>query len=297
MVVFILFSLLSFWAASSLTFPIRFITKTLGQTTLTGQNKPLQWNSSDEIGTLVKEYNRMVENLEESKRAIAQSEKESAWREMAKQVAHEIKNPLTPMKLTLQQMEQMLKTGDIPVDKSRKSVDVLLKQVEILNEIAASFSTFANMPAPSSRRTELNELLQGAVNLFAAETNGSIVYSAEGEPVVLVDPTSFSRAISNIIINALQARKESQSRVGIVVASTVRENSVLITIRDNGRGMTPEIQEKIFQPQFTTKQTGSGLGLAMTRQIIGQANGKIWFESKVEVGSTFFIELPLETKG
>src|SRR3954470_9624093 len=111
----------------------------------------------------------MVVNLEDSRKALAQTEKESAWREMAKQVAHEIKNPLTPMKLTLQQMEQSLKSGELPIDKSRRSIDVLLKQVDILNQIAASFSSFANMPAPTPRKTELAPLLQSALNLFAAE--------------------------------------------------------------------------------------------------------------------------------
>ena len=291
-VVFILFALLSFWASSSLTFPIRFITRTLGQTTLTGQNKPLQWNSSDEIGTLVKEYNRMVENLEESKRALAQSEKESAWREMAKQVAHEIKNPLTPMKLTLQQMEQALKSGNLPLEKSQKSVEVLLKQVDILNQIAASFSTFASMPSPSMQSVDLNELLSGVIHLFAAETGGSVNYQPSGGPLIIsVDPTSFSRAISNIIINALQAKKEGQEKVEITIRATLLKAGILISIKDNGKGMTPEVQEKIFQPQFTTKQSGSGLGLAMARQIVRQAGGRIWFESGVLQGTTFYIEL------
>ncbi len=293
-VVFILFSLLSYWASSSLTFPIKFITKTLGQTTLTGQNKPLQWNSSDEIGTLVKEYNRMVENLKESKRALAQSEKESAWREMAKQVAHEIKNPLTPMKLTLQQMEQALKSGNLPIEKSQKSVDVLLKQVNILNEIAASFSTFANMPTPSLQKLDLNTLLHDVVILFSTSLEGRIHFTpVENSPLVSADSTSLSRAISNIIINALQAKRENQEVLMVNISGAIRLDTVVITIRDNGRGMDKGVQERIFQPQFTTKQSGSGLGLAITKQIIGQAGGKIWFESSVNQGTTFFIELPL----
>jgi len=291
--VFILFSLLSFWASSLLTFPIRFITKTLGQTTLTGENKQLQWNSSDEIGTLVKEYNRMVDNLKESKRALAQSEKESAWREMAKQVAHEIKNPLTPMKLTLQQMEHALKSGIIPQEKSRKSVDVLLKQVEILNEIATSFSTFANMPAPSPRPVAIYDLLQNTVNLFSAEASAVIDLKLNKSDLnILVDPASFNRAISNILINAIQAKNDDQDSVKIDISISESDDFVTLKIQDSGKGMSKEVQEKAFQPQFTTKQTGSGLGLAMTRQIIHQANGKIWFESEQNKGTTFFIELP-----
>ena len=236
----------------------------------------------------------MVENLEDSKRALAKSEKESAWREMAKQVAHEIKNPLTPMKLTLQQMEQALRSGNLSIDKSQKSVDVLLKQVNILNEIAASFSTFASMPTPTSQKVDLNGLLQEAVNLFEAATDGTVSFSGSGSGVIVsVDPTSLNRAISNIIINALQAKHENQEVLKVIVSVTILKETVVITLGDNGRGMSPEVQEKVFQPQFTTKQSGSGLGLAMAKEIIGQAGGKIWFESTLHEGTSFFIELPL----
>lgn len=292
-VVFICFSLLAFFASGSLTFPIQFIAKTLGQTTLSGSNKPLEWNSQDEIGMLVREYNKMVSNLEESRRALAQSEKESAWREMAKQVAHEIKNPLTPMKLTLQQMEQALKAGSLSSDKSQKSVDMLLRQVDILNEIAGSFSSFASMPAAQPQRIELNEFIPGVMSLFAAETSGVISFAGTPEPLFIsIDPTSFSRALSNLIINALQAGRE-EGPVNVRIEMKRKGNDVLISITDDGVGMNQETRKKVFQPQFTTKQSGSGLGLAMTRQIIQQGGGKIWFESEERVGTTFYIELPV----
>ncbi len=293
-VVFIFFSVLSFWASNSLTYPIRFITRTLGQTTLNGQNKPLEWKSSDEIGTLVKEYNRMVENLEESKKALAQSEKESAWREMAKQVAHEIKNPLTPMKLILQQMEMALNSGSMSAEKSQKSVGVLLKQVNILNEIAASFSNFARMPPSSPRIVDLNTLIQETIHLFGAETSGNIRFARTGTTLrVSVDPTSFSRAISNLVINALQAKQDGQQVVEIDITTSFKDGVAVTIIRDNGKGMSPEVQEKVFQPHFTTKESGSGLGLAMTKQIILQAQGKIWFESAIGLGTTFYVEVPM----
>jgi two-component system nitrogen regulation sensor histidine kinase NtrY len=293
-VVFVLFSFLSFWASSNLTFPIRFITKGLSQTTLAGENKPLRWRSSDEIGTLVKEYNKMVGNLDESKKALARSEKEAAWREMAKQVAHEIKNPLTPMKLTLQQMEQALSSGTLPEEKTKKSVDVLLKQVEMLNEIAESFSSFANMPSPSPQKVNFHELLQSTVNLFGAESAGKVSYYP-GDPsfVVLVDRTSFSRAISNIIINALQAKRDGQTDLEVSIRTHAQGDTVVIAIQDNGKGMSDEVMKKAFQPQFTTKHSGSGLGLAMAQQIARQAGGKISFESVQDKGTTFFVELPL----
>jgi signal transduction histidine kinase len=291
--VFVLFSWLGYWASNSLTFPIRFIARMIGQTTQQGRPKPLEWNSSDEIGTLVKEYNRMVENLDASQRALARSEKENAWREMAKQVAHEIKNPLTPMKLTLQQMEQALKTDQWSPERSRKSVDMLLKQVEILNSISVSFSTFANMPVPSPQVVALNPLITSTCALFESAAEGKVLLETSSSEVqVSVDPTSMSRAVSNLIINALQAGREGQQNLTVLVGITPDENGVMITISDNGKGMTEEVRAQVFQPHFTTKKSGSGLGLAMTRQIIQQAGGRISFTSKEGEGTRFEIVLP-----
>lgn len=292
-VVFLIFTLLSFLAADNLAFPIRFITKKLRQTTFAGENKPLEWSARDEIGMLVNEYNRMVRNLEDSKRALARSEKESAWREMAKQVAHEIKNPLTPMKLTLQQMEQNLRSGELDNEKSKKSVDVLLRQVEILNAIASSFSMFARMPAPAPQRLDLAKLLSETTNLFVTSENADVSFVAPSEPCwVSVDPASFGRAVSNILINATQARAEGR-KLALSVTVTRTATNVVVAIGDNGIGIPIDLQEHIFQPQFTTKEAGSGLGLIMARQIVLQASGRIWFESIPGQGTTFFIELPI----
>lgn len=291
-VVFLVFTLLSFFAADRLAFPFRFIARSLRQTSFTGVNKPLSWEAKDEIGMLVSEYNRMVANLEESKATLARSQKESAWREMAKQVAHEIKNPLTPMKLTLQQMERNLQGGPVESDKVRKSVDVLLRQVEILNVIASSFSTFAQMPSPSPQRSELGKLLSDTVNLFRTGTEGNVEWTAPTGPIwISVDTASFSRAISNILINALQA-KASERSLEIVVSVKVEEGHVIISIKDNGKGIPENLQERIFQPQFTTKDSGSGLGLYMARQFVQQSGGKIGFTTSSE-GTTFFVEIPL----
>jgi len=295
--VFVLFSWLGYWASNSLTFPIRFIARMIGQTTLQGRPKPLEWNSSDEIGTLVKEYNRMVENLDASQRALALSEKENAWREMAKQVAHEIKNPLTPMKLTLQQMEQALKSGQWSIERSQKSVDMLLKQVEILNSISVSFSSFANMPVPSPQIVPLAPLVTSTCALFESAPEGKVILQAQlPELYVSLDPTSMSRAISNLIINALQAGREGQTDLIVRINLTVRGKSAVISISDNGKGMTEEVRARVFQPHFTTKKSGSGLGLAMTRQIIQQAGGHINFSSNAGEGTEFFIELPVALK-
>ncbi len=289
---FILFSFLSYWASRSLTLPIRFITGMLGKTTLTGQNAPLQWNSSDEIGMLIKEYNRMVRNLEESREALAKNEKELAWREMARQVAHEIKNPLTPMRLTLQQMERNLLSGNLSEEKSRRSVEVLLKQVDILNQIADSFSLFAKMPTAAEGPVDMNGLVQSTVNLLSSGT-AEFKFQSDSRPLLVkADQPALSRAFANILINAMQAGKEGQEVVHIDIRVSSEDQNILVTIRDDGRGMAREVQEKIFQPHFTTKESGSGLGLAMARQIIDQAGGRIWFESEVNKGTSFFVKLP-----
>ncbi len=190
----------------------------------------------------------------------------------------------------------MEQSGDLPSEKMKKSVEVLLRQVEILNQIASSFSSFATMPATSPQPVDAFDLVRNTIALFDAQRDGEVTFKAEGNsPKVLVDAKSFSRALSNIIINALQARTDEQGKAIVSVEVKQAEGNVLVLIKDNGRGMTPEVKEMIFQPQFTTKHSGSGLGLALTRQIVTQAGGKIWFESVEGVGSTFFIELPAIT--
>jgi signal transduction histidine kinase len=291
-VIFILFSILSFFVVDSLTFPLRFITRTLSRTTLTGANKPLEWKSNDEIGLMVTEYNRMLANLEQSKIELARSQKESAWREIAKQVAHEIKNPLTPMKLTLQQLDQLSLRGKLENDKVTQSIKTLLTQVDILNDIASSFSAFARMPAPILQRIDLLSILKKSIDLYANYEGGRLDFVYSGQPIfVLGDSQLLNRVFSNIILNAFQAKKEE----GVVVKIRVinEDDQVVVIFQDNGIGIAEDLKDKIFAPYFSTKKSGSGLGLAIAKQGIEQSGGEIWFESMIEVGTTFFIRLPL----
>jgi len=295
-VVLLVFSILSLFAADRLTHPLRIIARSLGRTTLTGHNEPLAWNSNDEIGVMVKEYNRMVQNLEQSKVELARTQKESAWREMAKQVAHEIKNPLTPMKLTLQQMELMLKKEEgISKERVERSVKTLLSQVEILNEIASSFSTFARMPSPVMARLELNAVVKKTIDLYANNSYGKLNWTPSDTSVfVMGDEQLLMRIFSNLILNALQAGESAQPLVVDVRVET-KESNVLITIRDNGRGITDDVKEKIFTPYFTTKKSGSGLGLAIVQQGIEQSRGSIWLESQEGRGTIFYVQFPLSS--
>lgn len=290
--IFIVFSVLSFFIVDLLTFPLRFITRTLSRTTLTGNNEVLQWKSKDEIGLMVDEYNRMLRNLEQSKIELARSQKESAWREIARQVAHEIKNPLTPMKLTLQQMESFLMKEGLDKERSKQSIKTLLTQVDILNEIASSFSAFARMPAPILQKVDLALVIRKSVDLFSTSETGTVSFQEADRPVfIMADEQLLHRIISNIILNGLQSG--SQRKVHVNIFLEFQNHQVGVIIKDNGDGIDPELHEKIFLPYFSTKQSGSGLGLAIAKQGIEQSGGDIGFKPAPEGGTIFTIRFPL----
>jgi len=288
-IVFIAFILISYFVSKGLTFPLRLITLKLKKTTLTGFNEPVSWDSDDEIGLMVSEYNKMLENLESSKKALARSQKESAWREIAQQVAHEIKNPLTPMKLTLQHLQRkMTGTSDIEVQKPIQS---LLHHIDTLDDIATSFSSLAKMPMPEITSFEWVSIIKESVNLHMNMEGVTISVSlATDELFVMGDQQLMGRILSNILINAAQSRLKDHD-VHIDVILTKSKKKALLEIRDNGSGIDESIRSKIFVPKFTTKETGSGIGLAIAKHGIEHAGGKIWFESEVKEGTSFFIEL------
>ncbi|GHN03169.1 hypothetical protein WSM22_46580 [Cytophagales bacterium WSM2-2] len=287
-VVFILFSLFAANAIGKLTSPLRFIARKLNTTSL-ASNQPIEWTANDEIGRMVREYNRMLANLDQSKTELARKEKESAWREIAKQVAHEIKNPLTPMKLTLQQMERSMIKGELTKEKTENSVQTLLAQVETLNGIAGSFSAFATMPAPLIARVEVNSILRKTVSLFENHTLGIVSLDSKTDLIFAEgDEQLLGRIFSNIILNGLQSAKGERVKVNINVSR--EEKDITVTFRDNGLGIPAELKDKIFLPHFSTKETGSGLGLAIAKQGIEQMGGTIGFESS-GIGTSFFIRL------
>ena len=293
--VFILFSVVSFFAVRWLVFPLQFITRAIRRTTFTGSNSPVVWNSNDEIGLMVSEYNRMVENLELSKIELSRIQKETAWREIAKQVAHEIKNPLTPMKLILQQMEQGLAAGKLPQEKMSSAVQTLLTQVGILNNIASSFSTFARMPAPILTKIEITTLIKKVVDLHKDHPLGNIELTVPTAPLyILGDEQLLSRVFSNIILNSLQAGAEGQ-KVHIRITVSTTASVCQVCFADNGKGIDADLAEKIFMPHFSTKKSGSGLGLAIVKQGMEQHGGSIRFETQAGKGTVFYMEFPRYT--
>jgi two-component system nitrogen regulation sensor histidine kinase NtrY len=289
--IFIVLLALSYIVAERLTFPLRFITQSLRRTSLTQINAPLTWHAHDEIGLMVKEYNSMLYKLSESKSELERTQREKAWREIAQQVAHEIKNPLTPMKLTLQQLERSVQSGNNVVEKTQRAITTLLEQVDTLNDIASSFSGFAKMPEPVIQELELVALVKRAVDLHSP--TGEIIFKTyQKEAWVMGDDQLLSRTLSNIILNGLQAAKPGQSIQVNVVIERSNGSFIRTTIYDNGKGIEPQIADRIFLPHFTTKKSGSGLGLAIAKQAIEQMNGRLWFETQVGKGTSFFIELP-----
>jgi nitrogen fixation/metabolism regulation signal transduction histidine kinase len=284
---------ISYLASNGLTFPLRLITQKIRKTTLSGYNEPLSWNTDDEIGLMVSEYNKMLINLEESKKALAATEKESAWREMAQQVAHEIKNPLTPMKLNLQHIKRRIEAGEEGDQAQReRQINSLLEQVNTLSDIATSFSAFAKMPAPQSERFEMIKLLREVIALYNKQESGEIVADLEDREFIIDgDRQWISRAVSNIIINGFQAARQRDNPTVTIKCHGHGQNLLRLEIMDNGEGIPQNIRDKVFLPNFSTKFTGSGIGLAMAKRAIEHAGGKIWFETEEGAGTVFFIEL------
>lgn len=284
--VFILSILIAYFIISRLTRPIVAIADRLHETGFVEANQPIEWKADDEIGTLVHEYNTMLDKLETTKIELARNEKEAAWREMAKQVAHEIKNPLTPMKLTIQHLQRILdaQEGD------KKSLDILVNQIDTLDEIVTSFSHFAKMPTPEREPFDIRQILEKSVDLHVDKHIEKEL--GEGEYIVTGDKKLFGRIFNNLILNAFQAMKDLQNPT-LWVKLMKKKDHVLIEFRDQGDGIPSDIQDKIFTPNFSTKETGSGIGLAVAKRGIEHAGGDIWFETKANHGTTFYIELPL----
>ena len=271
---------------NNLLHPLRMVAAKIRRVTLQEVNKPIQYESSDEIGSLVKDYNQMLVKLEDSKLALAKSQKETAWKEIARQVAHEIKNPLTPMQLKMQQMLRKHK----PDSKEFETLTSLLTQVDTLSQIAESFSAFAEMPAPDNQVFDWGQLTKEVIELYRAE-DVAITMDIAKDINIEADKDIFRRILNNIVLNAIQSVVEKCAEIKITLE--VRSGKGILTVNDNGRGVPSELKDKIFLNYFSTKSAGSGIGLALAKKGIENAGGNIWFESGKNEGTTFFITMPL----
>lgn len=294
--IFLIAGLIAYLVTNRITASFSLISNRMRQIRLGKPNAPIVWTRNDEIGALVQQYNKMVLQLEESAHMLAKSERESAWREMARQVAHEIKNPLTPMKLSIQYLQKAI-DGNAADAKtiSRNVAKTLVEQIDYLSNIASDFSNFANIGNPRMERVNLYESIQSVAALFTMDERVQLFLemNASDRFWVQADKTHLNRLFTNLIRNAIEAVPlERTAEVRIIV---VKDNadSLLIRIADNGSGISADVQSRIFYPNFTTKNSGTGLGLAMCKGIVEQMKGSIWFETEAATGTTFFIRLPL----
>lgn len=281
--------------ANSITQPITAIGNKIKALKL-GRNEAIEWHSNDEIGELVKSYNESIKKLEESTERLKKSEREGAWREMAKQVAHEIKNPLTPMKLSIQHLMRVAKAAPERVEEMLPRVSkTLVEQIEGLARIATEFSNFAKMPQAKNSHFVMNEVVQSVYHLFTEvpdEKQQIDLEMVDTPYLVFADRENLMRVINNLVKNALQSIPNDQN-AHIQMRLYPRSEVMVLEVEDNGTGISDELKEKVFYPNFTTKNSGMGLGLAISKDIIDMAGGRIYFETAVGKGTTFFIELPI----
>jgi signal transduction histidine kinase len=292
--VFLISAIIAFFLTQSVTDPFSKIVKQFTKINLEKTNEPLPWSDNDEIGLLIKEYNRMLRKLENSTVLLAKTEREMAWREMAKQVAHEIKNPLTPMKLSMQQLERAIKSNASNVNEiAIRVTKTIVEQIDQLTHIATNFSNFAQLPASKREVFVLNEFLYSVTGMYHDDSNNEFLFMIPDYEIRLnADKSQIMRVFTNIIQNAIQAIPEDRKGNIALTVSKIKNNFVRITISDNGEGISDEKAKSLFQPYFTTKSSGTGLGLAMCKDIIEESGGKISFDSVENEGTDFHIDLP-----
>ncbi|MCW3084965.1 MAG: hypothetical protein JWP12_2331 [Bacteroidetes bacterium] len=291
---FVLSIITAILISNYVTKPLKLIQDKLSNIRLGKTNEPIEWKENDEIGSLVSEYNRMIQELSKSAELLAKSERESAWREMAKQVAHEIKNPLTPMKLSVQHLQRTYKDHAPDMDeKMERLTKTIVEQIDTLSTIATEFSNFAKMPKANLEKIDIREIISNSIALFRDTEDCHIHFknNTSTQAFVLADKEQLLRVFNNLLKNAIQSIPEGRDG-NIVVTLNKEQNHFVTSVSDNGNGIADEVLDKIFMPNFTTKTGGMGLGLAMVKNIVETANGRIWFETKSNVGSTFYVALP-----
>ncbi|MEO9210559.1 MAG: HAMP domain-containing sensor histidine kinase, partial [Ginsengibacter sp.] len=292
--IFIIAGIIALFITNRITRSFSLISNKMRKINLQTSNEEIVWNRNDEIGELVKEYNKMVRQLDIGAKTLAKREREDAWSEMARQVAHEIKNPLTPMKLNLQYLQMAIADNEKDLKMiTTRVAEIILRQIDHLAQIASDFAQFANIDNFKLQKFDVNEVLENVISLYA--TNEKVHINTQlyhNKIIIEADNTQINRLFTNLLQNAVQAVPEDR-KVIIKIISQLKNNKILISVKDNGNGIPAAMIDKIFTPNFTTKTSGTGLGLAMCRGIIEKVNGKIWFETKENEGTTFYVELPI----
>lgn len=284
---------LAYFLSKYITRSLNEISQKITDTRLNKRNKKIEvTDTSEEISTLVNAYNGMIDKLENSAAQLAASEREAAWREMAKQVAHEIKNPLTPMRLTVQSFQRKFDPKDPDVIKKVEEYsNTIIQQIDTMSSIASAFSTYATMPAQKDETLNVVKIIKLALDIFNEDY---LYFSSEEEEIIAkFDRTQLIRVITNLIKNSIQAiqqKQPSDPRISVHVHS--EGPLVTISVTDNGVGISQEHMDKVFEPKFTTKSSGMGLGLAMVKNIVETYNGTINLDSSLENGTAFKVSIP-----
>jgi len=283
----------AYYVSKYITRSLKTISDKMNATRLEKRNLKIELRgASEEVSALVESYNSMIDELEESAVKLATSEREQAWREMAKQVAHEIKNPLTPMRLSVQSFQHKFDPNDANIHhKVDEYTKTLIQQIDTLSSIASAFSNFAKMPAQKSERLNVVEVIDLALDIF---TENDITFKSQNKEIIaMFDRTQLIRVVTNLVKNAIQSIPEDKNPK-IDVEVFLENNDVVFTVSDNGIGVTEENIPKVFEPKFTTKTSGMGLGLPMIKNIVETYKGSITFTSQENEGTTFKVTFPKE---
>lgn len=286
--------IVALFIANQITRPLVLLQENFKKIELGKRNEPIYYARNDEIGSLIKEYNRKVDELAVSAELLARSERESAWREMARQIAHEIKNPLTPMKLNIQHLQRTKGNGEDYEKLIQRITDTLIEQIDNLSNIATEFSSFAQIPTALPQIFKLSEQIEKVIELYEPVDTAHVELHSNGLEYinVKVDRDQFSRAVINLVKNGIQSIPDDRKgRVDIHLSR--HEHMAVVAITDNGEGISEELREKLFTPSFTTKTSGMGLGLAIVKNIVENFSGRVWFKTKEGKGSTFYMEIPI----
>ena len=295
--IFLVAGIIALFIANRITRSFSIISDRMKRVSLKTGNEEIVWNRKDEIGELVNEYNKMVRQLDVSAEMLARSEREGAWREMARQVAHEIKNPLTPMKLNLQYLQMAIDKDSPDVQNiSLYVANILLEQIDHLSKIASDFAQFANIGNTRLQLFNVNQMVDNIATLYA--TNEQVEIDVDLYPhevLIEADKTQVNRLFTNLLQNAVQAVPRGR-KAQLEIKSDLLGDEILISVKDNGNGIPPAMVHKIFTPNFTTKSSGTGLGLAMCKGIVEKMNGRIWFETKENEWTVFYVQIPVVTE-